>query len=263
MTYELESVTIRRGQQVVLQDISLKLACGSLIGIIGPNGAGKSTLLGALAGDLVPERGALVMHGIHLTQSGHRELARQRAVMSQQAEAIFNLSVRQVLELGLFAFDHWSGTKRDELLRQVCQVTGVHQWLDQAMTARSMGEQQRVHFTRALLQAKAALIESGAAWLLLDEPTANQDPAHQQAMMAACRELLGMGEVGVLAVMHDLSLAAQWCDHLIVIKQGRVLTEGPVRAVMTPEGLKETYGKSLGVHVQESPGGVIVYTPRP
>lgn len=259
MTYGLQNVSVVRGEQLVLTDVSLTLGAGSLIGVIGPNGAGKSTLLGALAGDLALSQGTLGLDGVSVARLRQIDLARRRAVMAQQSAAIFNLSVRQVLELGLFAFEHWPGQQRDALLTEVAASTGVDRWLEQAMTARSVGEQQRVHFTRAVLQARAALQETGRAWLLLDEPTANQDPAHQQAMMQACQALLGE-MVGVVIVLHDLSLAAQWCDELIVIKNGRVVRHGSVKEVLTPETIHHAFGDQLGVHVNSTPPGVIVYT---
>ena len=260
MTLALENVTIERSNQEVLKHISLSIDSGVLVGIVGPNGAGKSTLLGALAGDFAAVKGTLRIEDALLSELDERSLAQRRAVMAQQPPAIFNLSVRQVLELGLFAFEHWTGEQRERLLLELANVTGVTDWLDQAMTQRSVGEQQRVHFTRALLQARAARQEGGCAWLLLDEPTANQDPAHQQAMMQACRELLALGSVGVVIVLHDLSLAAQWCDQVIVLKQGAVLTQGPASRVLTRQTLQDTFGQWLGVHVNTVPDGVIIYT---
>lgn len=261
MTYALNRICVTRDGQEVLHDITLTLATGTLIGVIGPNGAGKSTLLGTLAADLPATQGVLTLNGASLEGLAPNQLARSRAVMSQQAAAIFNLSVTQVLALGLFAFDDLPQAELNGLVQQVAQCTGIVPWLDRAMTSLSLGQQQRVHFARALLQAKATIQYCGQAWLLLDEPTANQDPAHQQSMMHACRELLAKGTVGVVIAMHDLSLAAQWCDEVIVLKQGGLLTHGSAKAVLTPETLKQTFGHELGVHVQEAPRGVIVYTP--
>lgn len=267
MTFALQNVSVVRGDKPVLTDVTLALTTGSIIGVIGPNGAGKSTLLGALAGDLAISQGSLTLADMPLPPLSQTDLARRRAVMAQQSAAIFNLNVRQVLELGLFAFEHWTAHERGALLIDVAATTGVDRWLDDAMTARSVGEQQRVHFTRAVLQARAALQETGSAWLLLDEPSANQDPAHQQAMMQTCRRLLESGPgdqrsaLGVVVVMHDLSLAAQWCDELIVLKNGAVLNQGPVGEVLTPETIHEAFGQQLGVRVHRDPSGVIVYTP--
>ncbi len=261
MTYALDRICVIRDGQQVLHDITLTLATGALIGVIGPNGAGKSTLLGALAADLPVTQGMLTLNGSSLEGLGPKRLARSRAVMSQQAAAIFNLSVKQVLALGLFTFDDLPQVQFQALLQQVAQRTGIAPWLDRPMTSLSIGQQQRVHFARALLQTKATTQKCAQAWLLLDEPTANQDPAHQQSIMQACRELVARGTVGVVMAIHDLSLAAQWCDEVIVLQQGALLTHGSAQAVLTPDTLKQTFGDQLGIHVQQAPRGVIVYTP--
>ncbi|MCD8565498.1 MAG: ATP-binding cassette domain-containing protein [Burkholderiaceae bacterium] len=253
MTYQLDHVTIRRQGKVVIDDLSLTLARGRLIGLIGPNGAGKSTLLAALAGDLEIDQGQISLDEQSLTRLSPERLAWRRAIMAQQTAAIFNLSVAQVLELGLYAFTHWPHQDRVALLSAVAKQTEVGGWLAQSITKLSIGQQQRVHFARAFLQAKAAQIEHGKAWLLLDEPTASQDPWQQQMMMSVCCNFATNSDVGVLLVMHDLTLAAQWCDEIIVLKDQALLVHGDSREVLTPEVLKRTYGNELDVQVLWEP----------
>jgi iron complex transport system ATP-binding protein len=259
MTYELNHVSVSRGNQPVLHDINLKLPRERLVGLVGPNGAGKSTLLSVMAGDLKPEGGQLLLDGAGMQVHAPADLAKQRAIMTQQSAAIFNLTVRQVLELALFAFAHWREQQKACLLTDVAKSVGVAPWLDEPMTARSWGQQQRVHFARALLQAQAAWHESGRAWLLLDEPTASQDPWHQQAMFAACRTFMSWQSVGVVVVVHDLTLAAQWCDEIVMLKAGRVVAQGDCRDVLTAQQLGQVFGEDLQVDVRWQPlPGVIM-----
>jgi iron complex transport system ATP-binding protein len=212
-----------------------------------------------MAGDLKPGQGTVSIDGAGLERCPPAELAKRRAIMTQQSAAVFNLTVRQVLELGLYAFSHWSPQKKSRLLGTVAQTAGITIWLDEPLTARSWGQQQRVHFARALLQAQAAWQASGQAWLLLDEPTASQDPWHQQAILAACREWMSWGEVGVVVVVHDLTLAAQWCDELLLLKAGRVLAQGPCREMLTAERLAQLFGEDLNIDVRWAPlPGVII-----
>lgn len=259
MTFDLEHVSASRAHQMVLHDVDLRLPRNRLVGLIGPNGAGKSTLLSVMAGDLQPEKGQVSMDGICLGRCSPAALATRRAVMTQQSAAIFNLTVRQVLELGLYAFSYGSPEKTSRLLHAAAQDAGISAWLDESLTALSWGQQQRVHFARALLQAQAAWHESGQAWLLLDEPTASQDPWQQQAMFDACRRFIAWGEVGVVVVVHDLTLAAQWCDDLVLIKNGRVLAQGPSKEMLTVERLRQLFGEDLKVDVRWDPlPGVII-----
>lgn len=259
MTYQLDQITVSRAGNLVLDRVCLTLERGRLTGLIGPNGAGKSTLLSVMAGDLKVDQGQVLMDNQSLAGLSVDGLAHKRSVMSQQAAAIFNLTVKQVLMLGLHAFSHWPVQAREAIVVQIAQSIEITPWLDRSMIALSIGQQQRVHFARALLQTKVTRKEHGAAWLLLDEPTASQDPWQQQMIMSACRDLVVDGEVGVLLVMHDLTLTAQWCDDLIVLKDHGVLAQGPTPEVLTPGLLKRTYGQSLDVQVLWDPApGVIM-----
>lgn len=259
MSYQLDHVTVSRSGTIVLQDLCLNLPRGRMTGVIGPNGAGKSTLLAALAGDIALDQGRLLLDGQSIVSGLPIQRARQRAMLSQQAEAIFNLTVGQTLGLGLYAFSHWSGHDRTVLIEEVSRTTDIAAWLDRPMTALSVGQQQRVHFGRAVLQALAALKDQGVAWLLLDEPTASQDPLQQQLMLSICRNCLEKGPIGILLVMHDLTLAAQWCDDIIILKDRTVLAHGQISDVLTPNLLGDVYGNQLSVQVIREPApGVIM-----
>ena len=259
MTYQLENVTICRNGQLVLKELSMTLPSARVTGLIGPNGVGKSTLLAALAGDLKIDQGQISLHHNRVDRLSPEALALGRAIMSQQASAIFNLTVRQVLELGLHAFAHWRSADRTALVNEVAHRTEVQAWLERSITMLSIGQQQRVHFARTLVQAIAAQKEHGRMWLLLDEPTANQDPWHQQMMMSVCHSLTTEHSAGVVMVMHDLTLAAQWCDDIVVLKDQGVIAHGPAKDVLTPKLVKHTYGDALDVEVLWSPlPGVIL-----
>lgn len=260
MTYCLDHATVLRDQCEALVDVSLTLERGCVHGVLGPNGAGKSTLLALLAGERPMARGVLRLDGAALPTHDSARLAMLRAIMPQHSDAAFTLTARQVIGLGCFALALDGQRWAEDLALQAARLTGVCDWLDLPVCERSGGERQRIHFARVLAQALAAKRLLGDAWLLLDEPVASQDPVQQQALMACCHELAHGQGMGVVLALHDLSLAAQWCDKLVLLSQGRCIAHGDSSQVLTPASLRQTFGDRLGVQIQWQPvPGVIVY----
>jgi len=258
MTYCLQNVVVTRGKGTVLDSLSLTLERGQVYGLLGPNGAGKSTLLSTLAGELVPAHGTLTLDGAQLPLKHAGQLAHLRAMMPQQTDLSFNLTARQVIGVGAYAFGGTQVPWMPELLEQAARLTGVTSWLDLPMTQRSGGERQRIEFARVLLQALSGEHLTGWAWLLLDEPTASQDPLQQQMMMACCRQLAHERGFGVIAAMHDLTLAAQWCDSLVLLRSGALVAAGARDEVLTQSTLRDTFGQTLNVHIQRTPVPAVV-----
>lgn len=241
-----EGLTLRRGPCEVLGGVDLELRPGELFGVLGPNGAGKSTLLAALGGELAPASGRVLLHGRELAAWPGIERARHLAVLPQSATLSFAFSVEEVVVMG--RLPHATGLQRDaEVVSAVLAAADIVHLRGRSYLALSGGERQRVQLARVLAQ-----LWPGAAGqvLLLDEPTAMLDPLHQHAILQAVRALAGRG-VAVLAILHDLNLAARYCDRLLLLERGRVRALGTPEQVLQAAPLKAVFG--LDVLVRRHP----------
>jgi iron complex transport system ATP-binding protein len=235
---EARDISVSYGTREVLTNITLRTKPGELTAIIGPNGAGKSTLMRALNGSLAPTRGAVLLDGKPLAAYARRLVARRVAVVAQEAELRFPVSVLEFVLGGRYA---WSGmsawgweTERDvEVARAALAETELEDFGGRLMNELSGGERQRAVLARALA--------TEAGILLLDEPTANLDLAHQASLLALVRARCDTRHAAAVIVTHDLNLAAEFADHLLLVKDGRVLADGPPRAALTPELLEQVF----------------------
>jgi len=244
----------RAGRKALVSGVNLALQPGRLTAIVGPNGAGKSTLLSLLSGQRRPDAGEVRLDGTSLAAHAPADLALRRAVVPQESAVAFDFTVREVAELG--RFPHRRRPSRDEagIVAQALEATTVAALAGRIFNTLSGGEKARVHLARALAQLWEPLPGGATRWLLLDEPTAALDLAHQhQAMRLVRRWAHGQG-VGVVAVLHDLNLALRYADDVLVLAGGQVRSNGPAAEVLTPELI----GDAWGVHCQAitSEGGV-------
>jgi iron complex transport system ATP-binding protein len=236
------NIVVRRGKRVLLDRVSLTLAPCRFTAIIGPNGAGKSTLLRVLAGELVPDSGAISFHGRPLAAWPPSELARRRAVLPQESDLRFPFRVEEVVRLGRIPHPGGGDTDHDRVV--TCEAlarVGLSDLAERIFPTLSGGEKQRVHLARALVQLQPG---SGAALpagrvLLLDEPTASLDLAHQHSVLALARDLAHRDQVAVLAILHDLNLVLAYAEDLVVLDGGIVVAAGPTPQILT-SGLIET-----------------------
>ena len=236
---------IRDGKQVLV-NIDLALAPGQMLGVLGPNGAGKSTLLAALCGELAPSHGEVSLDGIPLNQWRDSERARRLAVLPQTSTLNFAFKVEEVIAMGRLPHD--SGQQRDgEIIRHALEAADALHLLGRSYLTLSGGERQRVHLARVLAQVWPG--EEGQI-LLLDEPTSALDPLHQHTTLLAVRAFADRGGA-VMVILHDLNLAARYCDRLMLLNQGQAHLSGTPQQVLTPEALKSVFG--LDVLVQSHP----------
>jgi len=237
-----EGVGVVRQGRAILSHVSLAATPGRLLVLVGPNGAGKSTLLGALAGRIRPDAGYVTLDGLPLTAWEPRALARRRAMLSQRVDLAFGFTAREVVMLG--RSPHVPDTARDEAIA-VAALRAAHAWdlRDRRYTALSGGEQQRVQLARVLAQVWQG--GSQGAWLLLDEPEAGLDIAHQHFILRRARACAAMG-LGVIAVLHDLNLAARYADDVAVLAGGALLRHGAPGEALDTALLSEIYGIPLG-----------------
>lgn len=229
------NLSVRLGSREILQELDLDLRAGEVVVLLGPNGAGKSTLVRALAGEL-EVRGDLCFGGRPMAAWHPRVLARHRGVMPQRVDVNFPLTVEEVIRLGR----NGRNPQADEaVLEQVLHLLSLHSFRYRKMPELSGGEQQRVQLARVLAQI---LDTEGPRLLLLDECTSALDPAYQQQVVELVQSLAREQDMAVLAVVHDLNLAARLADSLLVLRDGRKVASGPVSRVLTPAMLASVYG---------------------
>ena len=226
----------------VLRGVDLTLARGCCHGILGPNGCGKTTLLDIMAGLLTPQAGTIAFLGQPLPAYTKKRLARRLALVPQDFMIQFGYSVRQVVEMGLHPrLSRFSvPTSADEAnIDEALQLTGIDHLADRPVNRLSGGEKQRVAVARALAQQPEVL--------LLDEATSNLDIHHSLEILNLIRARFESQGLQVVAVMHDLNLAAFFCDQLTFMKQGQVVCQGPTDTVLTPENISAVYGVEASV----------------
>ncbi|TVS00544.1 MAG: heme ABC transporter ATP-binding protein [Rhodospirillales bacterium] len=243
----VEAVAVRLGEREVLSDTSCHVAPGEVVAVIGPNGAGKTTLLHVMAGTLKPDRGCVRLESRPLSSWPRLELARRRAVLPQQAPLTFPFSVLEVVLLGRSPHQGTAGRPRNLAVAEaVMAETGILDLADRRYTELSGGERQRVQLARALAQIWPEAGRSQPTYLMLDEPTNNLDLGHQTALLDTARRLAHAG-CGVLAILHDINLAAVHADRMVLIAGGRVFAAGSPAEVVTAETIQAAFGLPVRV----------------
>ncbi len=243
---EVEQLRVQRGARTVLDELSLQLLPGQVLGVLGPNGAGKSTLLGALSGELAAASGRVLLDGRPLADWSGPERARRLAVLPQTSTLDFAFRVEDVVGMG--RLPHGSGRERDgQIIAAALNAADAAYLSGRNYLTLSGGERQRVHLARVLAQ----LWPGGAGQtLLLDEPTSMLDPLHQHSTLQAVRDFAQRG-AAVLLIVHDLNLAARYCDRLLLLADGRPQILGTPDEVLQPATLNAVFG--LQVLVQRHP----------
>ena len=241
--------------KVILRDISFSLPKGRLIGIVGPNGSGKSTLLKLLARQLPLQGGEVDIQGQSLSSYSMKSLARQLAFLPQRPVMVEGIRVEQLVQYGRHPHQGWFNQWSDEDARQVARAREAMQldaiWLRQA-SSLSGGQAQRAWLGMILAQ--------NTDLILLDEPTSALDIGHQAEVMEAVHRITQEGRT-VLIVIHDLGIAARYCDELIALADGQIQAMGPARQVMTKQLVDRLY--DTDVDILPAPGdGAPVIVPR-
>jgi len=230
-----KNLTVRLGAREIVRDAGLTLNAGELVALVGPNGAGKTTLMRALAG-LIPADGAIALDGRPLSSLKARERARAIAYLPQGHVFHWPMSVAAIVMLGRAPHaDTFSSTTPDDraAVARALAMTETEAFADRAVTTLSGGERARVALARALA--------TQAPVLLADEPTAALDPRHQLTVMELLRQA-ARGGGAVLAIMHDLTLAARFADRVAVMDRGAIVADGDPAAAMSHERLAAVFG---------------------
>ncbi len=239
MSLRALEVTWSRSGHVVLDGVTVDPEPGSTLGLLGPNGSGKSSLLRLLAGVDRPDSGAVTLDGAVLHRLSRRAVARRVAMVGQHADTDLHITVREVVRLGRIPHAGPVGGDRDtdHAVRAALAATGLTDMAGRHWHTLSGGERQRVQIARALAQQPGEL--------LLDEPTNHLDIAHQLDILALVRAL----DVTTVVALHDLNLAAMFCDHLVVLSDGRVVAAGTPLEVLTERLVAEVYRVACDITV--------------
>lgn len=254
--YELEGASFVAGERTLLQPLTLSLKAGRVSGLIGHNGSGKSTLLKLLARQMTVSAGAVRFGGRPLPQWRSREFARKVAYLPQQPPAADAMTVRELAALGRYpwhgALGRFSEADHAKVDEAIC-LTDLTAFADRAVDSLSGGERQRAWI--------AMLVAQDSECLLLDEPTSALDIAHQLEVLELVRSLSRERGLGVVVVLHDINMAARFCDDLIALKGGRLLASGPVAEIVQADRLGEIYGVRMGT-IAHPDGGLSICFPR-
>lgn len=237
---ELQHITVNFGKREILSDISADIAEGRITAVMGPNGCGKTTLLRCIGGLLVPTGGQVLINGERVQDYQARALAQQVAFVRQQVHTDFEFSAFEIVLMGRNPYQKrlQNESQKDwDVVEECMKQTGTWHLRLAKPGEMSGGEMQRVMIARALAQQTPVL--------LMDEPVSNLDIAHQLEIM----RLLRTTGKSVVIVIHDLNLALQFCDDLLLFHEGHLLYQGHMSGGLTPENIRKVYG--VETHIAE------------
>lgn len=243
---EAKNISVRIGKAELLTDVTLTVRPGELTALVGPNGAGKSTLLKVISGSITPVEGRVSVDGKALANHDDHSMAKKRAVLSQSATLDFPFSVRQVAMLGRNPHIIGKETLLDErIIKEALFSVEAEHLYDRKFVTLSGGEQQRVQLARVLSQIWDKP-DNGSRYLFLDEPTNGLDIAHQHMSLQVARGFAD-NDTGVVAVLHDLNLASQYADKVMILNEGECFAYGSPKEVFTAGNIEEAFGVTVAI----------------
>lgn len=232
MVLDISSLSFNFGSKNILADIDLSIKNNGIVGIIGPNGSGKSTLLKCIYRVLKPKTGTIFIDGKNINDYQFKETAKKMAVVAQHNDTHFDFNVLEMVLIG--RSPHKKFMERDsaediELAYKALEQVNMKDFADRSFSSLSGGEKQRIILARALVQNTDCLI--------LDEPTNHLDIKHQLHFMSLAKDL----KITVISAIHDLNIAAMYCDKIYALKEGQIIASGSVYEVITEEVIKTLY----------------------
>ena len=254
MKLEVEDIKYSIDQKLIVKGVSLGIEEGDFVGLIGPNGCGKSTLLKNIYRVYKPDSGKVYIDGRETSKMVSREIAREMSVMQQENNVEFDMTVYDMVMLGRFAHQNlWNNDKirEREIVENAIKEVGMEGYEDRSFLSLSGGEKQRTLVARALVQQ--------ANLIILDEPTNHLDIGYQYQIMNI---LKSQKDLTVFSSIHDMNIAACYCDKIIMMKAGRIVKVGTPEEVMTPEMIKGLFGVDTEISVNPTTGKPnIIYLP--
>ena len=242
MDLSLKNINVELGEKNIIRDVSLDVKNGDFVGIIGPNGSGKSTLLRTIYRIIQPNSGTILFGGQDLKKVKLAESAKKMGVVGQFNTVNFDFTVFEMVMMGRTPHKSLLGSDKPEdyeIALEAIKKVGMENYAHRSFSTLSGGEKQRIILARALAQQPQMLI--------LDEPTNHLDIKYQLQILSIVKSL----GIGVLAALHDLSLAAMYCNKLYVIKDGKVVTSGVPNKILTPELVRDVY--EIECDIKENP----------
>ena len=255
LSVEALSFSYGRGARarLVLSQVSLEIARGSVVGLLGPNGSGKTTLLGLMSGVLTPGTGSVLLDGRPIDRIARRDLARQVAVVPQETRATFDFTVLEMVLMGRYPHlgpFELEGPADVEIARAALRATGTAGLEERLFATLSGGEKQRVVIAAALAQA--------SDMMLLDEPTTALDLRYQFEVLAVLKALNAERCTTLIVSTHDLNLAAALCQRVVLLKDGHVLAHGPTDQTLTASNISALYDVDADVQFHPRAGHLTV-----
>ncbi|MET4056870.1 iron-chelate-transporting ATPase [Pantoea agglomerans] len=242
VTFTLKNASFEVPGRTLLQPLSLTFPPGKVTGLIGHNGSGKSTLLKMLGRHHAASSGEVLLNQQPVGRWNSKAFARQVAYLPQQLPAAEGMTVRELVAIGRYpwhgALGRFGQEDRDRVEDAIAQV-GLNAFAGRLVDSLSGGERQRAWL--------AMMVAQNSRCLLLDEPTSALDIAHQVEVLALIKALSQQRGLTVIAVLHDINMAARYCDHLVALRQGAMIAEGDAEAIMQPEVLGAIYGIPMGI----------------
>jgi len=232
-----DEIHIKYGDKLIVENLSVEIPDGKVTAIIGANGCGKSTLLKGLTRMIPHTNGEVILDGAHIAKQHTKEIAKKMAILPQQQEAASGLTVSELVSYGRFPYQKGFGrlTKKDrEVIDWALEATGTHVFRDRTVDALSGGQRQRVWIAMALAQETEIIF--------LDEPTTYLDMAHQLEVLELLEDLNRQEQRTIIMVLHDLNQAARFADHMVAMKEGKIIKAGSPREVMQHSTLLDVFG---------------------
>lgn len=246
---DVDGVAMRIKGATLLDAIDLSLQPGETVAVVGPNGAGKSTLLRIVSGDMTPTTGSVRLKGAALKSYTPDRLAARRAVLSQHVNVSFPFTVEEIVRMGAGDI---ARAKAQPLVDTMLEEIGLNAFRNRELPTLSGGEQQRAHFARVLLQLAVGEAKHGPGVLLLDEPTSSLDLRYQINLVETARRR-AMAGTAVMAILHDLNLAARFADRIVVLRRGRIAAAGTPRETITNAMLRDVFEVDTNVDLIAGP----------
>lgn len=247
---EVKDLSYSIGQTTLIKEICLSITKGSFVGLVGPNGCGKSTLLKNIYRVYQPDQGIVLINGTNIRDLSSRDAAKQMSVMVQESNVEFDMYVLDMVLLGRYAHKRLLSdtTKEDiRIARDSLKAVGMEGYEDRSFSSLSGGEKQRVLVARALTQQ--------ADIILLDEPTNHLDIGYQYQIM----NILKAQNITVFSSIHDLNLAAYYCDRLVLMNHGKIIRYGPPEEVFTKEILNELFAIDSDISIDPRTGKIRIF----
>ncbi|MDG6224088.1 MAG: ABC transporter ATP-binding protein [Candidatus Thermoplasmatota archaeon] len=237
----LDDVSFAYGKIQALSDITLSFRTGSLVGMIGPNGSGKTTLIRCVCRLVRPENGTVTINGRDLSSLNSLDLARMVGYVPQMQEKAFPVPIFEAVLAGRIPHLGWAPSDHDlAIVKNVLELMDLEDISQRNINTLSGGQMQRVQIARALAQEPLVLC--------LDEPTSNLDIKHQLGLMRMVRDLTRKRKMLALMAIHDLNLASQYCDRLVLLQNGEVFSSGTPQEVLTRKNVRNAFNINVAIH---------------